>query len=237
VVFAAGFPSVCGQEFSATRRVALEAQESVSPTAICRGTAEDVRLALRAARGAAHAREALAAGLDVVRAAVEEADGVAVDVCLVDAPRADPALMTEYAAAMTAQGAGTIVLADTVGDLLPGQARALFDTVRAGAGEDTVLVSHLHDDLGLGLANTLAAVAERLGHHLDADRTRAALTWVKDRAYRLNHAVGADADFAAHLDGLATAPLTAEPRLASPHRTEADVIDVVNVSNVSNVHA
>ncbi|MCX4745005.1 2-isopropylmalate synthase [Kitasatospora sp. NBC_01287] len=180
VVFAAGFPSVCAQEFEATRQVALEAQDSVSPAAICRGTAADVRLAISAVRGAAHARvmvivaaseataralvhrsarEALAQGLEVVKEAVDLAAGVAaVDVCLVDAPRADPALVAEYAGAMTAQGAGTIVLADTVGDLLPGQARELFTRVARGAGSDTVLVSHLHNDLGLGLANTLAAL-------------------------------------------------------------------------------
>ncbi|WP_327071128.1 2-isopropylmalate synthase [Kitasatospora sp. NBC_01302] len=179
VVFAAGFPSVCAQEFEATRQVALEAQESVSPAAICRGTTADVRLALSAVRGAAHARvmvivaaseataralvhcgarTALAQGLQVVKEAVDLADGVAVDVCLVDAPRADHALVAEYAGAMTAEGAGTIVLADTVGDLLPGRTRELFTRVAAGAGPDVVLVSHLHNDLGLGLANTLAAL-------------------------------------------------------------------------------
>ncbi|WP_331446804.1 2-isopropylmalate synthase [Streptomyces xanthochromogenes] len=179
VVFAAGFPSVCAQEFEATRQVALETQESVSPSAICRGTVPDVRLALSAVRGAAHARvmvivaaseataralvhrgarEALAGGLDVVKEAVHLADGIAVDVCLVDAPRADPALVAEYAGALTAQGAGTIVLADTVGDLLPGQTHTLFQQVAVGAGPDSVLVSHLHNDLGLGLANTLAAL-------------------------------------------------------------------------------
>ncbi|MEU4112179.1 2-isopropylmalate synthase [Streptomyces sp. NPDC027717] len=179
VVFAAGFPSVCAQEFEATRQVALEAPDSVSPAAICRGTVQDVRLALGAVRGAAHARvmvivaaseatahalvhtgarEALAGGLDVVKEAVGLADGVAVDVCLVDAPRADHALVAEYAGAMTAQGAGTIVLADTVGDLLPGGTRTLFEQVAAGAGPEAVLVSHLHNDLGLGLANTLSAL-------------------------------------------------------------------------------
>ncbi|MFJ9138798.1 MULTISPECIES: 2-isopropylmalate synthase [unclassified Streptomyces] len=179
VVFAAGFPSVCAQEYEATRHVALEAQGSVSPAAICRGTVSDVRLALSSVRGAAHARvmvivaaseataqalvhsdarEALAGGLDVVKAAVDLADGVAVDVCLVDAPRADHALVGEYAGSMTAQGAGTIVLADTVGDLLPGQTRALFQRVATAAGPEAVLVSHLHNDLGLGLANTLAAL-------------------------------------------------------------------------------
>ncbi|MFG3167909.1 2-isopropylmalate synthase [Streptomyces sp. NPDC048200] len=179
VVFAAGFPSVCAQEYEATRHVAQEAQGSVSPAAICRGTVSDVRLALSSVRGAAHARvmvivaaseataqalvhsdarEALAGGLDVVKAAVDLADGVAVDVCLVDAPRADHALVGEYAGSMTAQGAGTIVLADTVGDLLPGQTRALFRRVATAAGPEAVLVSHLHNDLGLGLANTLAAL-------------------------------------------------------------------------------
>lgn len=350
VVFVAGFPSVCVQEFEATRQVALEADGSVSPAAICRGTLEDVRLALSAMRGAAHARvmvivpaseatanalvhrgarEALAQGLDLVKEAVDLAGNVAVDVGLADAPRADPALVTEYAGAMTDQGAGAIVLADTVGDLLPGQARALFSQVMAGAGEDAVLVSHLHNDLGLGLANTLAAlgcgvrvaacswlgmaersgmvateqllfllayrpewtaqilgadcepwwtapeltrlpriaqlvsaetgipltvttpivgtgvgtistgtpfthpqtfqpfdpqqllgieprvvlthlangrviraVAQRLGHSLDPQDTRAALTWVKERAYRLNQATITDTDFAAYLDGL-----------------------------------
>lgn len=54
---------------------------------------------------------------------------------------------------MTAQGAATIVLADTVGDLPPGQTRDLFRRIAVGAGQETVLVSHLHNDLGLGLAN------------------------------------------------------------------------------------
>lgn len=120
VVFAAGFPSVCGQEFEATRQVALETQESVSPSAICRGTVDDVRLALGAVRGATHgrimvivaaseataralvhsdARTALEPGLDVVKEAVDRADGTAVDVCLVDAPRAVHALVAEYAPA------------------------------------------------------------------------------------------------------------------------------------------
>lgn len=172
VVFAAGFPSVCGQEFEATRQVALETQESVSPSAICPGTVDDVRLALSAVRGAAHgrimvivaaseataralvhcdARTAVDGGLDAAGAAVDLADGTAVDVCLVDAPRADHALVAEYAGRMTARGASPIVLADTVGDLLPGQTRNLFRRthVRGGAqdrahGPDPeVYVAHL----------------------------------------------------------------------------------------------
>ncbi|MFE4971303.1 hypothetical protein ACFRAR_04200 [Kitasatospora sp. NPDC056651] len=142
-------------------------------SAICRGTVTDVRLALSAvrgaARGAAHAqvmvivaaseatartlvhskaREALRQGLDVVKEAVGLADNTAVDVCLVDAPRADHGLVAEYAGAMTAQGAGTIVLADTVGDLLPGQTRDLFQRVAAGAGPEAAATVCRSDDAG-----------------------------------------------------------------------------------------
>ncbi|MGW7343576.1 hypothetical protein [Streptomyces sp. NPDC054854] len=48
VVFAAGFPAVCPEEFEAVRRVAVEAGGAVSVSA--------VRQALASVRGTAHAR-------------------------------------------------------------------------------------------------------------------------------------------------------------------------------------
>ncbi|MFC9324236.1 2-isopropylmalate synthase [Kitasatospora sp. NPDC057015] len=179
VVFAAGFPAVCGEEFEAVRRVAAEAEGAVSVAAVCRAGSADVRQALAAVRGSAHARimivvpaseamarvmthraarEALEAGVALVKEARDLDDEVAADLCFADASRADHGLTAEYAAAATAAGAGTIVLADTVGRQLPGEAAAMFGAVRAGAGPGTVLASHLHNDLGLGLANTLEAL-------------------------------------------------------------------------------
>ncbi|MGW0789167.1 2-isopropylmalate synthase [Streptomyces sp. NPDC002911] len=179
VVFAAGFPAVCAEEFEAVRQVAVEAEGTVSVSAVCRGTAQDVRQALASVKGTAHARimvivpaseamaqvmthrpaaEALAAGVDLVRGAREMDDSVVVDVCLADASRADHALMADYAARMTDAGAGVVVLADTVGDQLPAEAEAMFTAVRSQAGQDVVFASHLHNDLGLGLANTLQAL-------------------------------------------------------------------------------
>ncbi|MFF1904426.1 2-isopropylmalate synthase [Kitasatospora sp. NPDC058218] len=179
VVFAAGFPAVCAEEFEAVRRVAVEAEGAVGVAAVCRGAAQDVRQAVAAVRGSAHARvmvvvpaseamagvmvhrtarEALAGGVALVKEARELDDGVAVDVCLADAGRADHALVAAYAQAMTAAGAGVVVLADTVGDQLPSDAAALFSRVRADCDDDVVLASHLHNDLGLGLANTLEAL-------------------------------------------------------------------------------
>ncbi|MER5553808.1 2-isopropylmalate synthase [Streptomyces sp. NPDC002793] len=179
VVFAAGFPAVCAEEFEAVRQVAVEAEGTVSVSAVCRGTAHDVRQALASVKGTAHARimvivpaseamaqvmthrpaaEALAAGVDLVKGARDMDDSVVVDVCLADASRADHALMADYSTQMTEAGAGVVVLADTVGDQLPAEAGAMFTAVRAGAGQDVVFASHLHNDLGLGLANTLQAL-------------------------------------------------------------------------------
>ncbi|GHG78956.1 hypothetical protein GCM10018980_77450 [Streptomyces capoamus] len=84
---------------------------------------------------------------------------VAVDVCLADASRADHTLMAHHAHAMTQAGAGVIILADTVGAQLPAACRDMFTEVRAAAGDDVVLGSHVHNDLGLGLANTPQALA------------------------------------------------------------------------------
>lgn len=178
MVFAAGFPAVCAEEFEAVRRVAVEAEGAVSVAAVCRGTTPDVRQAVASVRGSAHARvmmvvpaseamaqvmthrparEALEAGVALVKEVRGLDDQVAVDVCLADASRADHALMAAYAAAATTAGAGTVILADTVGDQLPAQAAQMFARVRAGAGEEVVLATHLHNDLGLGLPNTLEA--------------------------------------------------------------------------------
>ncbi|MET9612147.1 2-isopropylmalate synthase [Kitasatospora indigofera] len=178
VVFAAGFPAVCAEEFEAVRQVATEAEGAVSVAAVCRGTAADVRQAVASVRGSAHARvmvvvpaseamaavmthrtarEALETGVALVKEARGLDDRVAVDLCLADASRADHGLMAAYAAAATGAGAGTVILADTVGGQLPSEAGTMFARVRAGAGDGVVLATHAHNDLGLGLANTLEA--------------------------------------------------------------------------------
>ncbi|MFE9427468.1 2-isopropylmalate synthase [Kitasatospora sp. NPDC006697] len=180
VVFAAGFPAVCAEEREAVRRVALEAGEAVSVAAVCRAIPADLRQAHAAVRGGAHSRvmlvlpaSAAMAGVMLHRepgealreaaALIEEArgweGGVALDVCLADASRTEPGALAEAAARLTAAGAGTVLLADTVGMLLPERTAELFAEVTARlAGEPVVLGAHLHDDLGLGLANTLAAL-------------------------------------------------------------------------------
>lgn len=76
-----------------------------------------------------------------------------------DASRADAPLMAHGARAVTEAGAGLVVLADTAGCRLPRACRAMSSRVGAAWGPGVVLASHLPTDLGLGLANTLAALA------------------------------------------------------------------------------
>ena len=78
---------------------------------------------------------------------------------LADASRSDTVRLAAHASALTRAGAGVILLADTVGDQLPAGAARMFSQVRAASDDAVVLGSHLHNDLGLGLANTLAAAA------------------------------------------------------------------------------
>ncbi|MEZ3177488.1 2-isopropylmalate synthase [Streptomyces pimonensis] len=179
VVFAAGFPAVCDEEFEAVRKVAAEAEGTVSVAAVCRGALRDVEQAVSSVRGSRHSRvmvvvpaseamaqvmvhrtaeQALRGGIDLVEAARGLDETVAVDICLADASRADTSLMSHYAQAMTGAGAGLVVLADTVGAQLPGACRDMFAAVGTGTDDDVVLASHLHNDLGLGLANTLQAL-------------------------------------------------------------------------------
>lgn len=180
VVFAAGFPAVCREEFEAVRQVTAEAEGAVSVAAVCRGARADVEQAVDSVRGGRHTRvmvvvpaseamsrvmvhqsaaEALQGGVDLVKLARDQDETVAVDVCLADASRADASLMADFAHAMTEAGAGLVVLADTVGAQLPDACHGMFAAVGARAGENVVLASHLHNDLGLGLANTLRALA------------------------------------------------------------------------------
>ena len=67
--------------------------------------------------------------------------------------------VVEVAAALAAVGVDRIALADTVGYAHPGQIRAMVRAVRAEVG-GRLAGLHLHDTMGLGLANALAGLDE-----------------------------------------------------------------------------
>jgi 2-isopropylmalate synthase len=75
-----------------------------------------------------------------------------------DATRSDLAFLCAIAEAAVGAGATTINLPDTVGYALPNDIERMFKTVGARIGDGAVLSAHCHNDLGLAVANSLAAV-------------------------------------------------------------------------------
>jgi 2-isopropylmalate synthase len=79
-----------------------------------------------------------------------------------DATRSDLEFLCAVAEAAVNAGATTINLPDTVGYALPGDIERVFTTVgrriSAGGNHGAVLSAHCHNDLGLAVANSLAAV-------------------------------------------------------------------------------
>jgi 2-isopropylmalate synthase len=77
-----------------------------------------------------------------------------------DSTRTDHDFLCEFVGAAIAAGATTINLPDTVGYATPEDYAAMFRMIRERVpGADGVILStHCHDDLGLAVANTLAAI-------------------------------------------------------------------------------
>jgi len=77
-----------------------------------------------------------------------------------DASRSDPEYLIEVFTAVIEAGARTINVPDTTGYALPEEYGALFRTLRerVPGGKDVIWSAHCHNDLGMAVANSLAAV-------------------------------------------------------------------------------
>src|SRR5579871_5037053 len=75
-----------------------------------------------------------------------------------DATRTDWDYLEEVSRAVVAAGARTVNLPDTVGFSVPGEYGELIGRMVKALGDSAVVSVHCHDDLGLAVANSLAAV-------------------------------------------------------------------------------
>jgi 2-isopropylmalate synthase len=77
-----------------------------------------------------------------------------------DASRTEPAYLADVVAAVLEAGAGTVNIPDTVGYTVPTEFAELFRFLKKQVPgiDDAVLSVHCHDDLGMAVANSLAAV-------------------------------------------------------------------------------
>jgi 2-isopropylmalate synthase len=177
-VIEAGFPAASPGDFEAVRAVARDL-DGPTVCALARAEKRDidqVEMALREApRRRCHvflatsplhrehklrlSREEVAARAEEsVRYARESFDDV--EYSAEDAARTEPDFLAEVVERTIAAGATTINIPDTVGYALPAQFGALIAHLRKTVrGIDGVVVSvHCHNDLGLAVANTLAAL-------------------------------------------------------------------------------
>ena len=178
-IIEAGFPIASEGDFAAVKAVAAECRK-VTVAALCRTLEMDVRRAAEALHGAARPRiHAVVATSDIhleyklkkTRAEVIEMTRQAVrlarnftdevEFSAEDATRSDVNYLCEVFATAVAEGATILNVPDTVGYTLPSEFSQLVSTVRervVGDREDITISVHCHNDLGLAVANSLAAI-------------------------------------------------------------------------------
>ena len=182
-VIEAGFPAASEGDYRSVNEIAQEVRRPVN-AALARCLEKDIDLAgeaLRPAeRGRLHVFIATSdihlthklkitreACLDLARASIRRARRYTDDVefSAEDASRTDLDFLCRVVEAAIAEGATTINLPDTVGYALPREYGAMFRSVRERVpGSDRVIFSaHCHDDLGLAVANSLAAIEAGAG--------------------------------------------------------------------------
>lgn len=181
-VIEAGFPFSSPGDFEAVTQIANEVGNYENPPIICglaRATKGDIEACAKAIKGARFPRihtfiatsdihmefklkKSRADVLRITREMVGHARSLCEDVefSAEDALRSDPAFLCEVYAVAIEAGATTLNVPDTVGYTTPSEFMGLIEHLRANVpGIDACTISvHGHDDLGMAVANFLAAI-------------------------------------------------------------------------------
>jgi len=177
-IIEAGFPIASEGDFAAVRAVSA-ACRTVTVAALCRTAEADVARAADALRSAAHPRihtfvatsdihlahklkKSRSEVLEMTRAAVRMARNFAeeVEFSAEDATRSDVDYLCDVFNVAVDEGASILNVPDTVGYTMPGEFSRLVQMVRERVvGDRAITISvHCHNDLGMAVANTLAAI-------------------------------------------------------------------------------
>ena len=178
-VIEAGFPITSEGDFAAVRQIAREVKGPII-AGLARCLPKDIEAAGEAIKPAGKRRrihvflatskihrefklgnakeEILRLAVQGVRQARSYVDDV--EFSPEDASRTEPDFLVQIVTAAISSGATTINMPDTVGYAAPQEYGAMFRHVMENApgARDVVFSAHCHDDLGLAVANSLAAV-------------------------------------------------------------------------------
>ena len=177
-IIEAGFPIASPADFQAVQQIAQELRRPVI-AALARSRPQDIEEAARALEPAARSRihtflatsdlhlttklrmtreACLEAAVDGVRLARRFTDDV--EFSAEDATRSDRDFLCRVVEAVIEAGATTVNLPDTVGYGTPDETRDFFAQLieRVPNADRAIFSAHCHDDLGLAVANSLAAI-------------------------------------------------------------------------------
>jgi 2-isopropylmalate synthase len=175
-VIEAGFPIASDGDFAAVQAVAAAVPRPVI-AALARAARHDIERAAHALQAAVRPRihvflatsdihlqhklrisrqQCLEQARDAVRYA--RTLGADVEFSPEDATRTDPEFLLQVLDAVVEAGATTLNIPDTVGYTVPAEFGALIRSIRQRVPGHVVISTHCHNDLGLAVANSLAAV-------------------------------------------------------------------------------
>ncbi len=180
-IIEAGFPIASPGDFDAVKRIANEIGGSTI-AGLARAREEDITRAWNAIKDASLKRihtfhstsdihlkyqyrisrdEALKRSVEMVKLARSLVADV--EFSPMDATRTDVQYLLEFVSAVIEAGAGTVNIPDTVGYTTPSEFGDLIRIIKERIGNSAVISVHCHDDLGLSVANSLAAVLNGAG--------------------------------------------------------------------------
>lgn len=113
----------------------------------------DIHLKYKLKKSRQQVLEDAVAGIELARQYADD-----VEFSAEDATRTDWDYLEEICQAVVAAGARTVNLPDTVGFSVPSEYAELINRMTVALGDKAIVSVHCHDDLGLAVANSIAAV-------------------------------------------------------------------------------
>ena len=113
----------------------------------------DIHLKYKLKRSQQEVLDAAVAAVELARRYVDD-----VEFSAEDGARTSPEFLEKISKAVVAAGARTVNIPDTVGYSVPEEYGALIGNIVKALGDCAVVSVHCHDDLGLAVANSIAAV-------------------------------------------------------------------------------
>ncbi|HWR57599.1 MAG TPA: 2-isopropylmalate synthase [Thermodesulfovibrionales bacterium] len=180
-IIEAGFPIASPGDFEAVRRISSEVK-GATIAGLARAKEEDIQRAWEAVKGAPKRRihtfhstsdihlkyqfrvsreEALKRSVEMVKFARSLVKDV--EFSPMDATRTELGYLLDVVDAVVEAGASTVNIPDTVGYTTPTEYGSMIKAIRDRIGDRAVISVHCHNDLGLAVANSLAAVLNGAG--------------------------------------------------------------------------